>query len=66
MFTQEDGKSLHVLMGDDGLPERAHAEGYTFLFDNYQNNAVVAAWVSSGVRRPDTRVHRRDQAHRSP
>ena len=46
VFTQEDGKSLHVLMGDDGLPERAHAEGDTFLFDNYQNNAVDVAVVA--------------------
>ena len=46
VFTQEDGKRFYISLGDDGLPERVHAEGYTFLFENYTDSTVDIAVVA--------------------
>ena len=46
IFRDKDGQSLTVWAGEDGLPERAFADGYTFLFDNYTENTVDVAFVA--------------------
>jgi formylglycine-generating enzyme required for sulfatase activity len=55
VFTQDDGKSLLIQLGDDGLPVSAYAEDHGFLFDNYHDSAMdIAVLAPDG----DTRVHR--------
>jgi len=46
IYTSQDGKTFIVWIGDNGYPEKAYSEGYTFLFDNYNNNTVDIASIT--------------------
>ena len=45
IYTTEAGKSVIVWGGDDGLPTRAFADGYTILLSNYTSDTVDLAII---------------------
>ncbi|MEL7360519.1 MAG: hypothetical protein AAFN13_00460 [Bacteroidota bacterium] len=46
VFISEEGGSFYVELGNDGLPIKAYANGFTILFENFRSALVDVAFIA--------------------